>query len=89
MASCNSVTHWYMTRAEHPGMILKRKLEGSGWTHEELAAITGKSRGTIAKILAGSIGVSPEMAVVFSAAFGDSAEDWLRWGAQYEANTQR
>lgn len=73
-----------MSKTQHPGIILREKLEARGWTQDELVAVTGKSRGTIAKIIAGNIGISPEMAVVLAAAFGDDPEDWLRWGGQYE-----
>lgn len=59
-------------------------MEARGWTQDELVAITGKSRATIAKIIAGNVGISPEMAAVLAAAFGDVPEDWLMWSGQYE-----
>ncbi len=73
-----------MPTPKSPGLILKEKLEASGWTQDELAAITGKNRSQITKILAGLTSISPEMAVVLAAAFGDSPEEWLLWGTQYE-----
>ncbi len=73
-----------MSSVQHPGAVLRKKLEAARWTQDEFAAITGKSRATIAKIIAGTVGISPEIAVVFSAAFGDSPEEWLRLGGQYE-----
>ncbi len=73
-----------MVIPKSPAVILKEKLDASGWTQDELAAITGKNRSQITKILAGLTNISPEMAVVLAAAFGDAAEDWLLWGSQYE-----
>ncbi len=67
----------------HPGKLLRQLLEEKGWTQDELATITGRRRATIADILSGKSGVSPEMAIAFSAALGNSPEDWLRWDAQY------
>lgn len=68
---------------EHPGTLLREKMEERGWTQEELAVITGSSRQTIYSILAGKSNVSPEMAVTFAAAFGNSPEEWLRWDSLY------
>jgi HTH-type transcriptional regulator / antitoxin HigA len=59
-------------------------LEEKGWTQQDLAAITGHRRQTISTIVSGKGGVTADMAVALSAAFGNPAEDWLRWGAQYE-----
>jgi len=59
-------------------------LEERGWTHNELALITGRTRQTISSIIAGRTGVTPDTAKVLGAAFGNSAEEWLRLGAQYE-----
>jgi HTH-type transcriptional regulator / antitoxin HigA len=81
---CNVITHRHMDHIRHPGAILREKLEARGWTQDELVAITGKSRATIAKIIAGNVGISPEMAAVLAAAFGDVPEDWLKWSGQYE-----
>jgi HTH-type transcriptional regulator/antitoxin HigA len=81
---CKGLTHRHMVNIKHPGTILREKLDARGWTQDELVAITGKSRGTIAKIIAGNVGISPEMAAILAAAFGDAPEDWLKWSGQYE-----
>jgi HTH-type transcriptional regulator/antitoxin HigA len=81
---CKIVVQWDMAIPKHPGAILKEKLEASGWTQDELAAITGKTRSLITKIIAGQTNISTEMAVVLAAAFGDSPEEWVLWGSQYE-----
>jgi HTH-type transcriptional regulator/antitoxin HigA len=68
---------------EHPGRLLREKMEVQGWTQEELAAITGSSRQTIYAIMSGKSNISPEMAVAFAAAFGNSPEEWLHWDSLY------
>lgn len=72
------------TSAQHPGRILKEKLENRGWTQEELALVTGRHRGSISNIVAGKTGISADMAVALAAVFGDDPTDWLRWDALYE-----
>jgi HTH-type transcriptional regulator/antitoxin HigA len=71
------------SKPEHPGQILRRMLDAKGWTQEEAALITGSSRQTIYYILSGKSNVSPEMAVAFSAAFGNTPEEWLKWDSLY------
>jgi HTH-type transcriptional regulator/antitoxin HigA len=70
-------------RPIHPGKILGWKLEEKGWTHEELATIIDSTRQTIYLILAGKGNISPEMASKLSAAFGNTAEEWLKWDNLY------
>ena len=66
-----------------PGDLLRDLLDERGWTQEELAFITGTSRQTITQILANRSGISPDMAVVFEAAFGTPATRWLSLDAGY------
>lgn len=68
----------------HPGQLLQKMLTERGWTHEELASITGRRRQTISAIVSGKSGVTPDMAIALGAAFENEPEEWLRWGAQYE-----
>ena len=70
-------------RPVHPGKLLRQMMEGKGWTQEELAAVTGCSRQTLYSILAGKSNISAEMALKLSAAFGNSAEEWLKWDNLY------
>ena len=65
---------------QHPGEYLKEKLSERGWTYQELAAIAGKSSRSISEIARCRSGVSAEMARAFGAAFGNSAEEWLKMG---------
>ena len=50
----------------------------------EAAEALGVSRNTLAAILNGRAGVSPEMAVRLSMAFGTSSESWLNQQTQYD-----
>lgn len=59
-------------------------IEERGWTQEELAQITGKTRQTISSIAAGRTGVSPEMAIALGAAFGNEPAEWLRWQSHFD-----
>lgn len=66
-----------------PGEALRLLLDARGWSQEQLAAITGRSRQTIIQIMGGKTGITPEMAMVLAAAFGNSPSDWLRLEANY------
>src|SRR5689334_11819735 len=70
-------------RTVHPGKLLRQMMESKGWTQEELAAVTGCSRQTLYSILSGKSNISAEMALKLSAAFGNSAEEWLKWDNLY------
>lgn len=71
----------------HPGKMLRQLLEERGWTQEEFASITGKRRQTISDIVSGNSGITADMAVIFAAVFGNTAEEWLRWDSLYRLST--
>jgi len=74
-----------MHNPPHPGEIIKRLcLEPLGVTVTEAAQALGISRKTLSAILNGRAGISPEMAVRLSMAFGTSAESWLNQQTQYD-----
>ena len=50
----------------------------------EAARALGVSRKTLSAIINGRAGISPEMAVRLSIAFGTSAESWLNQQTQYD-----
>jgi HTH-type transcriptional regulator / antitoxin HigA len=66
-----------------PGDRLRELLEEKGWTQDELASITGRSRQQIIDIVAKRRRITPEMAVALAAAFGLSATYWLTLEAIY------
>jgi addiction module HigA family antidote len=74
-----------MHNPPHPGEVLRELcLEPLGVSVTEAASALGVSRKTLSAILNGRAGVSPEMAVRLSIAFGTSAESWLNQQLQYD-----
>jgi addiction module HigA family antidote len=74
-----------MHNPPHPGEVLKTLcLDPLGLTVTEVARSLGVSRKTLSGILNGRAGISPEMAVRLSIAFGTSAESWLNQQLQYD-----
>jgi len=74
-----------MYNPPHPGEILKELcLEPLGLTVTKAAEALGVSRKTLSAILNGRAGISPEMAIRLSMAFGTSAESWLNQQTQYD-----
>jgi addiction module HigA family antidote len=67
-----------MHKPPHPGEIIKVLcLEPLGVSITQAADALGVSRKTLSAILNGRAGISPEMAVRLSIAFGTSSESWL------------
>ena len=74
-----------MHNPPHPGEILWGLwLEPLGLTVTAAATALGVSRKTLSMLLNGRAGISPEMAVRLSIAFGTSAESWMNQQAQYD-----
>ncbi len=73
-----------MHNPPHPGEILKELcLELLDLSVTWAAEALGISRKTLSAILNGRAGISPEMAVRLSLAFGAPAESWLNQQSQY------
>lgn len=74
-----------MHNPPHPGEIIRSLcLEPLGLSVTEAAKALGVSRKTLSTILNGRGGISPEMAVRLSIAFGTSAESWLNQQTQHD-----
>ena len=74
-----------MHNPPHPGEVLWGLcLEPLGLTVTKAAEALGISRKALSSIINGRAGISPEMAVRLSRAFGTSAESWLVQQAQYD-----
>jgi addiction module HigA family antidote len=74
-----------MHNPPHPGEIIKELcLEPLGISVTEAAKALGVSRKTLSAILNGRAGISPEMAVRLSIAFGTSAESWMNQQVQFD-----
>ena len=74
-----------MHNPPHPGEILKELcLEPLGLSVTRAAEALGVSRKTLSSILNGRAGISPEMAIRLSKAFGTTPESWLNQQMQYD-----
>jgi len=74
-----------MKNPAHPGRIIKSAcLEPLGLSITEGAKVLGISRQTLTKIINGRAGVSAEMAIRLSKAFGSTADTWVRMQASYD-----
>ena len=74
-----------MHNPPHPGEIIKSLcLEPLGVSVTAAAKALHVSRKTLSAILNGRSGISPEMAVRLSIAFGTSSESWLNQQTQYD-----
>lgn len=69
----------------HPGEVIREFcIDPLGLTVTEAAKGLDVSRKTLSALLNGRFGISPEMAIRLSKAFGGSAESWLIQQAQYD-----
>ena len=74
-----------MKNPPHPGsLVLHDCIQPLGLTITDAAAALGVSRFTLSELVNGKRGISPEMAVRLSKAFGGSAESWLTQQAYYD-----
>ena len=74
-----------MHNPPHPGEVIREFcIKPLGLTVTEAAEGLGVSRKTLSALLNGRFGVSTEMAIRLSKAFGGSAESWITQRAQYD-----
>jgi addiction module HigA family antidote len=74
-----------MHNPPHPGEVIRELcLEPLGLSVTAAADGLGVSRKTLSMILNGRAGISPEMAIRLSMAFGTTAESWLNQQMQYD-----
>ena len=74
-----------MHNPPHPGEVLRELcIEPLGISITDAAKALGVTRKTLSAIVNGRAGVSPEMAIRLSKAFGTSAESWLSQQIQYD-----
>ena len=67
-----------MKNPTHPGRIIRQEcIEPLGLTVTAAAKDLGVTRKTLSELLNGKPGISPEMAIRLSRAFGGGAEMWL------------
>jgi len=74
-----------MKNPPHPGRSIKSAcLEPLGLSVTEGAKVLGVTRQTLTKVIHGRSGISPEMAIRLSKAFGSTPETWLRMQVAYD-----
>src|SRR5882672_11176861 len=74
-----------MHNPPHPGEVLRELcLKPLGLTVTKAARALGVSRKTLSGILNGRAGISPEMAMRLSLAFGTTAESWMNQQMQHD-----
>lgn len=80
-----------MKNPPHPGRIVRQEcIEPLGVTVTEAAARLGVTRQTLNNLVNEKAGISPEMAIRLSKAFGGSPEIWLGMQTEYDlAQTEK
>jgi len=74
----------------HPGRIVRCDcLEPLGLSVTEGARVLGVTRQALSNIVNGKSGISPEMAIRLTKAFGSTAETWLRMQLAYDLAAAR
>jgi addiction module HigA family antidote len=74
-----------MKNPAHPGRIVRSAcLEPLGLSVTEGAKVLGVTRQALNNVINGKSGISPEMAIRLSKAFGSTAETWLRMQLAYD-----
>jgi addiction module HigA family antidote len=74
-----------MKNPPHPGRSIRNAcLEPLGLSVTEGAEALGVSRQTLNNVIHGKSGISPEMAIRLSKAFGSTPETWLRMQLAYD-----
>jgi antitoxin HigA-1 len=74
-----------MKNPPHPGLTVRYDcLEPLGLTVTEGAKVLGITRQALNNLVNGKSGISPEMAIRLSKAFGSSPETWLKMQLDYD-----
>jgi len=74
-----------MKNPPHPGLSVRLNcLEPFGLSVTDGAEVLGVSRTTLSRLINGQAGVSPDMAIRLSKAFGATPEIWLRMQTAFD-----
>ncbi|MFY9269893.1 MAG: HigA family addiction module antitoxin [Candidatus Manganitrophaceae bacterium] len=74
-----------MKNPPHPGRIVRQEcIEPLGLTITEAAKRLGVTRQALNNLVNGKAGISPEMSIRLSKAFGSSPEVWLGMQMEYD-----
>jgi addiction module HigA family antidote len=79
-----------MKNPVHPGLIVRHDcLEPLGLSVTEAAKVLGVSRQALNNVVNGKAGISPEMAIRLTKAFGSTPETWLHMQLAYDLAAAR
>ena len=79
-----------MKNPPHPGRSIRTAcLEPLGLSVTDGAKVLGVTRQTLNNVVNGKSGISPEMAIRLSKAFGSTPETWLRMQVAYDLAAAR
>jgi antitoxin HigA-1 len=79
-----------MKNPPHPGRSIRSAcLEPLGLSIAEGAKILGVTRQALNNVIVGKSGISPEMAIRLTKAFGSTEETWLRMQLAYDLAAAR
>src|SRR5580704_14000295 len=79
-----------MKNPAHPGRVVRNAcLEPLGLSVTAGAKLLGVTRQALNNVVNGKSGISPEMAIRLSKAFGSTAETWLRMQLAYDLAAAR
>jgi len=79
-----------MKNPPHPGRSIRNAcLEPLGLSIAEGAKILGVTRQALSNVVTGKSGISPEMAIRLTKAFGSTEETWLRMQLAYDLAAAR
>ena len=79
-----------MKNPVHPGRVVRHDcLEPLGLSVKAAARVLGVTRQALNNLVNGKAGISPEMAIRLSKAFGSTAETWLRMQVAYDLAAAR
>ena len=74
-----------MKNPPHPGLSVRMNcLEPLGLSVTAGAKVLGVSRQALSRLINGQAGISPEMAIRLSKAFGTTPDIWIRMQATYD-----
>ena len=79
-----------MKNPAHPGRIVRSAcLEPSGLSVTDGAKLLGVTRQALNNVINGKSGISPEMAIRLTKAFGSTPETWLKMQLAYDLAAAR
>ena len=73
-----------MKNPAHPGLLVRECLADLDLSVAEAARAIGVTRQQLYRVINGTCGVTPEMALRFEQAFGSTADTWLKMQMNYD-----